>query len=165
MNRSVGPIVLLAVLALAALALYRLSAPAPWTSALESRPPPAADFLRIHEEAGGHLMARHTGLSADDLAARLAREPEIAAASSFYDRASAQQMILEALDARRAAIDRWLASDSPQLIVRHRARREAGIVLKRGRSKPLTTHKFRLVLRRDDRMPEGFRIHTGYPEP
>ncbi len=53
--------------------------------------------LAAHEAAGGHLLARHLGQTQADLAARLAAQPRLGAASTFASRAQAEAAISGAL--------------------------------------------------------------------
>jgi len=64
--------------------------------------------LGAHENAGGHTIAEHVGKTDAELAARLAREPHIPAASTFTNRAVAENAIAQALEANQAAINAWL---------------------------------------------------------
>ena len=49
------------------------------------------------EELGGHTLQRHVGRTDEQLLERLIREPEISAASTYYDRAAAEKTVGAAL--------------------------------------------------------------------
>jgi hypothetical protein len=54
--------------------------------------PPAVD-LAASELMGGHTLARHVGRTDGQLRERLRREPNIAAASTYSDRATAERVV------------------------------------------------------------------------
>jgi filamentous hemagglutinin family protein len=119
--------------------------------------------LQAHERAGGHLLLKHVGQSEAALIKRLADEPHISGSSSFYDRATAEQSISLALDARQGEIQAWLAGAKPLVIVEHALPNPVGITVSRGMAQAVDTNKLRLIIRRDASMPNGYRIHTGFP--
>ena len=119
--------------------------------------------LQAHERAGGHLLLKHVGQSEAALIKRLADEPHISGSSSFYDRATAEQSISTALDARQTELHAWLAGSKPQVIVEHTLSDPVGITVSRGMAQAVDTNKIRLIIRRDAAMPNGYRIHTGFP--
>ena len=61
------------------------------------------------EEAGGHTLRRHVGRSDDDLRDRLAHEPNLAAASTYRDRETAERVVGLTLQQNHDKIDRWLS--------------------------------------------------------
>ena len=122
--------------------------------------------LAAHEAAGGHLLARHVGLTDGQLAARLAAEETIPAASSFSSRAVAEQAASEAIDANRAVIASWLKNDPHwKLELDYVAHGLVGQVLLRGASKAVETYRIQLFLVKDARFELGWRILTGFPSP
>lgn len=72
-----------------------------------------ADWLHRQEQAGGHTIARHVGKTDQELLARLRREPDIAAASTFPSEAAAQRAIQAALVVHREALNAWAAEAPP----------------------------------------------------
>jgi hypothetical protein len=120
--------------------------------------------LQAHEDAGGHLLLKHVGQSEQSLMTRLANEPKISGSSSFYDRATAEKAISEALDANRSDISSWLSGNKPQMTVTYAAPENIGITLPRGASSGMDTAKLKLILRRDPSTSIGYRIQTGFPE-
>ena len=121
--------------------------------------------LAREERQGGHLIRKHVGQTPEQLRARLDRERHINAASSFHDVASAEAAVAVALRANRDRIARWLGDSSPRFVVNYTADQNIGITLRRGDQNPETTRRLRLVLVRDSRESDGYRILTGYPTP
>jgi uncharacterized protein YcbX len=74
----------------------------------------AASDLAAAERRGGHTLARHVGRTDDDLRDRLRREPGIAAASTYTDRATAERVIAAALTRSRRRVDAWVARTGPR---------------------------------------------------
>ncbi len=121
--------------------------------------------LATEERHGGHLIKKHVGQTPDELRARLAREPDVSAASSFTDLPTAETAVAAAIRAERGRIDRWLAGGEPRLVFNHRFDREVGITLRRGDNAPRAARGLRLVLVRDRGEADGWRLLTGYPVP
>src|SRR5947208_16999861 len=65
--------------------------------------------LTEDERAGGHTLSRHVGKSDAELAAPLAREHDISAASTYTAVAAAGKTGGAALAQSKARIDGWLA--------------------------------------------------------
>ena len=134
-------------------------------------PPEATDDeedegkLAREERQGGHLIRQHVGQTPEQLRARLDRERRINAASSFTDLASAEQAVAAALRTNRDHISRWLADSSPRFVLNYTAAQNIGITLRRDDREPVQTRRLRLVLVRDPRESDGYRILTGYPTP
>lgn len=135
-----------------------------------SRPSDAPDdedagSLAREERQGGHLIRKHVGQSPEQLRTRLDRERNISAASTFTDLATAQEAVSAALRGNRDRISRWQAESSPRLVVNYTAPQNIGITLRRGDREAEPTRRLRLVLIRDQRESDGYRILTGYPTP
>lgn len=120
--------------------------------------------LAAHEAAGGHLLARHVGLSEARLAERIAAEGK-AAVGTFSNRTVAEQVAREAIDANQTVISLWLKSVKGKLELYYVAERPVGQVLLRGADKAVETYTFKLVLVRDAHFALGWRILTGFPVP
>lgn len=74
--------------------------------------------LAAHEGVdGGHTLAKHVGKSAEFLRKRLATEPEIKGASSFYSREAVENSISEVLKAHDKRIQSWLAGSERKLVI------------------------------------------------
>jgi RHS repeat-associated protein len=123
--------------------------------------------LAAHEAAGGHTIARHVGQTDAQLAARLAAEPTIPAASTFPDRATAERVIADALDVRAADLQAWLAGSAPRLTppLRVTLPYTTGRSLPRGATATIDVQSVLIVLQRDASLPTGYRIVTAYPVP
>lgn len=121
--------------------------------------------LAREERQGGHLIRKHVGQTPDQLRARLDRERNISAASSFSDLNTAQDAVSSALRGNRERISRWLAESSPRLVLNYTAPQTIGITLRRNDRDAEPTRRLRLVLVRDTRESDGYRLLTGYPTP
>jgi len=68
--------------------------------------------LNAHENitgpGQGHTVAKHVGKDDNFLRNRLINEPQIPAATSFFNLAQAEAVINDALAAKKAAIENWL---------------------------------------------------------
>ena len=129
--------------------------------------------LGAHEAAGGHTLATHvpqataTGAQVQAaLAARLASDASIPAASAFASRAVAEKAVVEALEANQGAICAWLSGGKASfLIIEHTAASPVGYTMARGASAMSSASK---VLVRIEKMPPQsgmcFRVKTAYPK-
>jgi uncharacterized protein YukE len=121
--------------------------------------------LMAHEGLdGGHTLAKHVGKSEAFLRNRLATEPHITAASTFYDRQTAEITLSAFMDANAAEIARWLPGGSKTLVLIGRAVHPVGPVILRGAPRPVEASGIRLVLKRNPTMSTGYRIHTAMVE-
>ena len=119
--------------------------------------------LQAHENAGGHLLEKHAGLSEQQLVDRLAVEPRISGSSSFYDRATAENAISEALDARQTDISNWLSGSSGRFRLDYSGSDLTGISVSRGSTNAVDVGSVRVILVRDASAPTGYKILTGFP--
>jgi hypothetical protein len=119
--------------------------------------------LQAHEDAGGHLLDRHVGQSEQDLATRLVNEPQISGSSSFPDRATAERVVSQTLDANQSTIADWLAGGSSRLRLDYSSSDPTGISVSKGTSGAVDVNSARVILVRDPSMPTGYRVLTGYP--
>ena len=62
------------------------------------------------DEGRGHTLGKHVGRADDELRERLEREPNISAASTWTDRATAEDTVAAALRAERGRIERLEAA-------------------------------------------------------
>jgi len=122
--------------------------------------------LARDEARGGHTLSRHVGRSDDELKERLRHEPNISAASTYSDRATAERVVARTLARHRARIDQWLGRQGPRpnlpLDYRGNARESIGRSLSRRSTQPLVCSDAVVVLRWDGR--RGFIVLTSYPE-
>jgi YD repeat-containing protein len=121
--------------------------------------------LQAHEDADGHLLLEHIDKTEADLVARLAAKPNISAASSFTDRATAEAAVSDALDANSTKISNWLAGSGPRLVIDSTSSSgdAVGITVARGSTTAVDASSYTVVLLRSTALPTGYRILTGYP--
>jgi hypothetical protein len=98
--------------------------------------PYSAANLAAAERLGGHTLARHVGRTDDDLRERLRREPDIAAASTYPNRQTAERVIAATLQRFSRRIDEWRRRTGPRpnLALDYRGRKDEviGRSLRRG---------------------------------
>ncbi|BCS35398.1 lipoprotein [Luteitalea sp. TBR-22] len=120
--------------------------------------------LERDEQRGGHTLARHVGRTDAQLKARLARE-SISAASTYFDRETAERIIARALADNEARVRRWIDKRGARsnLAIRYRARDglPTGRVLRRGAEASEATEGAVVVLRWRG---EDWYVLTSYPE-
>jgi hypothetical protein len=127
--------------------------------------PTATHDLSIDEAMGGHTLQRHVGKTDAELKSRLEREPQISAASTYTDRASAERVVGAALQSANRAFDAWRERRGrrPNFVLRYRADRVIGRSLARGQATSVPCERALIVLRWDDRRRRDF-VLTSYPE-
>jgi len=118
--------------------------------------------LMASENAGGHLLARHLGLSEADLAARLASQPGIPTASTFATRAEAEAAVSAAFDVNGANVSAWINTGANGRLVLN-APSSGGLVLQRGATAAVPGTGIRVVLQGNG--SGGYFILTGFPTP
>ena len=130
----------------------------------DSQPAGSYDLGR-DEKLGGHTLQRHVGRTDEQLLERLRREPEISAASTYQDRATAEKTVGAALAEQKNRIESWLdRSDShPNLPLRFRGRDPIGRSIRRGEYSSKPCYDATIVLRWDGN--RRFHVLTSYPEP
>jgi hypothetical protein len=142
-------------------------------------PPPAAESeprasnnrptftrdLGIDERNGGHTLARHVGLTDTSLRARLRGERDISAASTYTDRATAEEIVGTTLATQSDRLNPWLAREGnrPNLALTYRGPpgRVIGRSLRRDARSAVDCTDAVVVLRWDR---ERFYVLTSYPE-
>jgi hypothetical protein len=119
--------------------------------------------LSRDEELGGHTLRKHVGRSDDELRERLQRERDISAASTWTDRAAAEETVGAALREERGKIERWTLRGErrPNLALHFDAGHEIGRSLVRGTTQAVPCTQAVIVLRADG---AGFYVLTTYPE-
>jgi hypothetical protein len=126
----------------------------------------ASRDLGRDEQMGGHTLARHVGRTDAQLRERLEHEPQIAAASTYEDRATAERVVGEALARSASRLDAWRARQGrrPNLTVRFKGDgRPIGRSLERGRRSPTVCSDAVVVLGWDERRND-YSVLTSYPE-
>lgn len=118
--------------------------------------------LMAHEGLeGGHTLAKHVGKSEEFLRNRLATEPDLDTASTFFNREAAENALSEVLEANAREIQRWLAHGPKGLVLTGRVPHPVGFAVLRGAAGPVEAAGIGLVLRRCATMSTGYRIHTA----
>jgi len=121
--------------------------------------------LGVDESRGGHTLRKHVGRSDEDLRTRLRREREIAAASTYTDRHTAETFIAACLDDNEGRVREWLAQDRhPNLAIDcvGDPAWPIGRSLRRGQSEPEPCSDANLVLKWI--APSDYFVLTSYPD-
>jgi hypothetical protein len=123
--------------------------------------------LSIDESMGGHTLTRHVGRTDAELAERLRREPQISAASTWTDRATAERAVGAALASADGKLRSWERREGrrPNLVLHYTDRSGAslGRSLSRGERTAVPCTRALVVLKWDDRRGR-FYVLTAYPE-
>ncbi len=124
------------------------------------------DLLR-DEKRGGHTLARHVGQSDAQLRERLRRERRLSAASTFTDRATAEEVVADAIRGSRKRIERWTNREGSRanLVIDWPGdgRKVVGRSLRRGAKEPVPCTRAVVVLRWNVDA-EIYYVLTAYPE-
>lgn len=122
--------------------------------------------LSQDEAAGGHTLRKHVGRTDDQLRERLRDEPNIAAASTWTDRETAERAVGIALEQNRDKIDRWLhrTGGHPNLVIDYDgdSSHPIGCSLRRDSNEPRPCAHAIIVLRWV--APNDYYVLTSYPE-
>jgi hypothetical protein len=111
----------------------------------------------------GHTLLKHVGKTSEQLAERLATDPNLTWSSSFTDRGTAEAAISDALSqhSQRAAI--WIGSNSHTWIIDADVGWEIGRSVHRS-GMMVTSTRLQVVLRRESSVL-GYHIKTAFPTP
>lgn len=131
------------------------------SGALSSRLAPGGGLM-AHENAGGHLLARHVGQTDAQLAARLAGNPRLPAASTFATRAEAEAAISGAFDHNAAQLSNWMGGGAQGRLILN-APFSGGSVLQSGAFAAAPGTGVRAVLPGNG--SGAYNILTGFPTP
>ena len=116
---------------------------------------------------GGHTLQRHIGRSDAELIERLEREPQISSASTYTDRARAEQSVGAALATSGRTLEAWenRTGRRPNLVLHYRnpKRQPVGRSLSRSQQASMPSARVLVVLRWDER-GRNFYVLTSYPE-
>jgi hypothetical protein len=141
-----------------------LSCQPPTPHAEAGRTVVSAHNLEIDEQHGGHTLKRHVGRSDAELRERLQREPNISAASTYTDRATAEKTVAAALDKNSPRIRNWVQRGPmrPNLVLDYTdASDPIGRVMNRGAMGSVPCDHAMVVLRADR---DSYYVLTSYPE-
>lgn len=117
--------------------------------------------LAAHEAAGGHTLAKHVGKSEEFLRNRLATEPNIKGASTFYDRQTAENSISGLLRSQQRRVDRWLSGSRPQLRLDGRSNEALGTLVVPGSNFVQDAQGVRVILDKTGTLGTGYYILTA----
>ncbi|MCG7897608.1 MAG: hypothetical protein JAY85_04035 [Candidatus Thiodiazotropha weberae] len=120
--------------------------------------------LIYHENFGGHPVSKHVGKTDQELIDRIVAEPHIPSSSSFTNLEIAEKAVGDVLAGNRANIQTWLAGNDRQLPLSMNLGYEVGRKVLNGSTTVQASTDITVLLRRDPLMPNGYRIHTAYPE-
>jgi hypothetical protein len=122
--------------------------------------------LAAHEGTAtyrGHTLLKHVGETPSQLAKRFETEPWLTFSSSFSDRAVAETAVAKAIQDNPQAIDAWLASKAPSVVLHTDVGIEVGkSVAKDGTI--ISTSKVRVILKKEETML-GYYVKTAHPTP
>ncbi len=124
------------------------------------------DLLR-DERRGGHTLSRHVGKSDAELRERLRRDRRLSAASTWTDRATAEEVVGAAIGANQNRIERWSIREGSRANLVIDWPGEGGKVigrsLRRGAKEPVPCTRAVVVLRWNVD-GEIYYVLTSYPE-
>ena len=130
-------------------------------------PDEARRDLRSDERLGGHTLARHIGRTDAELAARLQREGQITAASTYVDVETAERVVGVTLARSSNRLATWLRQRGPRtnLVLNYTQTNgpPIGRSLRRGARQSVPCYQALVVLRWDDRANRWL-VLTSYPE-
>jgi hypothetical protein len=122
--------------------------------------------LSQDESEGGHTLHRHVGRSDEELRQRLEQEPNISAASTYTDRATAESVVATVLEQQRPRIERWLqrSGGHPNLVLDYDGdpKHPIGRSLRRGATSLEPCSHAVVVLKWDG--DREYHVLTSYPE-
>ena len=120
--------------------------------------------LARDEQRGGHTLDKHVGRSDAELRVRLDRERDISAASTWTDRAAAEETVAAALRADQSKIGRWNDRGYPRanLALHFDAGHSIGRTMHHGEKTSEPCSSAVVVLKADRN--GGFFVLTTYPE-
>ena len=123
--------------------------------------------LSMDESMGGHTLARHVGKTDAELRDRLRRESQISSASTYTDRATAEQAVGVTLTFASDTLGAWQSRSGrrPNLVLHSidHAKQPLGRSLSRGQRTPVPCNRVLVVLKWDERA-NRFYVLTSYPE-
>jgi len=123
--------------------------------------------LTADERCGGHTVSRHVGKTNRELSDRLRKEPDIAAASTYFDLQTAETVVGAALAKEQKRVAAWSAQRGPRpnLALRYTSENNKiiGRSWVRGRIAPNGCTQAVIVLRWDVQRG-AFCVLTSYPE-
>ena len=119
--------------------------------------------LAADEARGGHTLARHVGKSDAELRARLKAEPDISAASTYFDADTAGRVVAEVLSTKSNEVRKWeqRTGSRPNLVLRLDTGERIGRSIRQGQSNAREVDSAVVVLRWTG---SDWYVLTSYPE-
>lgn len=121
--------------------------------------------LQAHEgKSLGHLLEKHVGRSDEQLTERLNDEPNIPAATTFTDRATAEKVVVETLSANQKKIENWETSGKSRTLAldyNGDSTTPVGHGIVRGDTASRSMSDAQIILKREK--DNSWFILTGYP--
>jgi hypothetical protein len=120
--------------------------------------------LSQDEAAGGHILRKHVGQTDDELRERLQRERHITGASTYTDRATAEQAVGAAIAQSRDRIESWLSRPGghPNLVLDYDSPSPVGRTINRGENESRSCSHAIVVLKYSG--ASEYYVLTSYPE-
>ena len=120
--------------------------------------------LSQDEAAGGHILRKHVGRTDDQLRERLERERNITGASTYTDRAAAEQAVGAAIAQSQSRIQGWLnrSGGHPNLVLDYDSESPVGRTINRGENQSRPCGHALVVLKYAG--PNDYYVLTSYPE-
>ena len=122
--------------------------------------------LARDEKHGGHTLSRHVGRTDEQLRERLRKEPGLSAASTYTDRATAEEAVTLAIRSAKNRMDQWLAREGSRanLVIDWPGNGKVlGRSLRRGEKAPVPCRRALVVLKWNAET-EIYYVLTSYPE-
>ncbi len=115
---------------------------------------------------GGHTLAKHVGLSEQELRERLENNKTISRASTFYNQEVAEQVISEALKANRIHLENWAKYVPPTVSapIEYISSTSIGFGVTKGSKYVEKLYKVRVVLKYSEYNGKPFYILTAFPK-
>lgn len=122
--------------------------------------------LERDERLGGHTIERHIGKSDQELAERLAREPQISAASTYSDLETAKRVVASTLARSRRRLQAWeqRTGERPNLVLNYSQSGGRSIGRSLARGQRVRTCTRALVVIRWNGRRKSWYVLTSYPE-
>ena len=129
-----------------------------------AHPGAARRDLSQDEADGGHILRKHVGQTDEELLARLNRERNISGASTYTDRATAEQAVGDAIEESKDRIQRWLdrSGGHSNLVLDYDSDQPIGRTINRGETYSRPCSHALIVLKY--KPPSGYYVLTSYPE-
>ena len=123
----------------------------------------ASRDLAADEARGGHTLARHVGKTDAELRSRLKAEPDISAASTYFDADTAARVVAEVLSRKSDEVRKWeqRTGSRPNLVLRLDTGEPIGRSIRQGQSNAREVESAVVVLRWTG---SDWFVLTSYPE-